>query len=112
MDIKIHEIEINGKKIKLAFTGETLYWASKSGMDWRKIAEEIADSKGEYIARLASVIEMLWLMLVDESRAEYPRPETLARLFLPIPSADVFKRLDEIILDGVKASGFKTPETR
>lgn len=122
MDAKIHEIEINGHKIKCAYSGEIFYRAGKSGFDIEKLMRELqeffpdkkdaADNTDKNAPekfslrdcqKLYTTVDLLWLMLVEESCEEFKTPTKLARIFIPVPPAEVFSRIGAVFRDGAAA---------
>lgn len=123
MDTKIHEIDINGHKIKCAYSGEIFYRAGKSGFDIEKLMRELkeffpdqkedADNSDENTPKKFSLrdcqklyitVDLLWLMLVEESCEQFKTPSELARIFIPVPPAEVFSRIGAVFRDGTAAA--------
>ena len=98
-NLKMTEIEINGKKIAVAWDAQAYFRYERAGGTAEEM-QALADKRGSAAARISTVVILAWAMLKGDSRAEYPTAEDPAPLFIPRFDAAAAESLGNVIAAG------------
>ncbi len=93
------EISIKGKKLSVEWDAAAFFRYERAGGTVEEL-QALADKSGSSAARISTVVILVWAMLKDESRSEFPTAESLASLFIPRFDVATAELLGEIISAG------------
>lgn len=101
------KIKIGNVELSFDFDAEAVYRFSSVKGSYIDLQAAAAGTEEGKASAFAEVVNLAWAMLSGEDRLRFSRPEKMAHLFLPYPSAEVVKQLVQVFMAGSDAIGFK-----